>query len=118
MHKAFINFDVQVLLKHVLFTYKYLLQKFHPYFSPRPFSESSLVDLVEVFQGVGGSGLDGGGVRLPVSWANLKMKFGIKYEMNPSDQMYFDRLSNFSLKRAINQVVKHGSAEFLLLHEQ
>ena len=32
--------------------------------------------------------------------------------------MYFDRLSNFSLKRAINQVVKHGSAEFLLLHEQ
>ena len=54
-------------------------------FHPQPFPESSLVDLVEVFQGVGGSGLNGGGVRLPVSRANLKMKFRMKCENIPSN---------------------------------
>ena len=62
--------------------------------SHQPFPElQSLVDLVEVFQGVGGSGLNGGGIRLPVSRANLKIKYGITDENA--------LLSNSYLKRAI-----------------
>ena len=34
--------------------------------------KSSLVDLVEILQRVGGGGLNGGGLRLPVSRANLQ----------------------------------------------
>lgn len=86
------------MLKHVLFTYKYLLQNFDPWVSShQPCPElQSLVDLVEVFQGVGGGGLNGGGVWLPVSRANLKIKYGITDE-------YFENalLSNSYLKRAI-----------------
>lgn len=66
-------------------------------FSHQPFPESlSLVDLVEVFQGVGGRGLNGGGIGLPVSRANLIIKYGIRNE-------YFDNdlLSNSLIKRAI-----------------
>lgn len=66
-------------------------------FSHQSLPESlSLVDLVEVFEGVSGRGLDGGGIWLPVSRANLRIKYEIRNE-------YFDNdlMSNSSLKRAI-----------------